>query len=67
MNKIALFLKEYKWTVTCALSALVLVILIFTINFWRTLLLCAIVALGVIVGLTLDKKGSFKKFFGKDE
>ena len=67
MDKIFNFFKEYKWTVICALLALVFVILIFTINFFRTLLLCAVVGAGIIIGLTLDKKGSFKKFFGKDD
>ena len=66
MDKFLLFLKEYKWTVICALIALAFVILVFTINFWRTLLLFAIVGVGIFIGLTLDKKGSLKNFFGKD-
>lgn len=66
MEKLALFFKEYKWTITCAILALICVILIFTINFWRTLILAVVVAIGIIVGLALDKKGSLKKLFEKD-
>ena len=67
MDKFVSFLKEYRWTVTCALSALVIAILIIKVGFWNTLLLCALVAVGIAVGMTLDKKGSFKNLFGKDE
>lgn len=67
MDKFIRFLNEYKWTIVCALIALVFVILIFTINFWRTLLLAAIVTAGIFTGLALDKKGSFKDLFRKDD
>ncbi len=66
MDKFVRFLNSYKWTIVCALLALTFVILIFTINFWRTLLLAAIVTAGIFIGLALDKKGSFKDLFRKD-
>ena len=46
-------------------SALVLGILFLCIGFWRTLLLAALVALGVLVGTLLDKGGwaAVKDFF----
>ena len=66
MDKLLQFLKEYRWTIVCAVLALVFVILIFTINFWRTLLLIAFVAVGIFIGLLLDKKGSVSNIFRKD-
>ena len=67
MDKLVQFFKEYRWTIICAALALVFVILIFTINFWRTLLLIAFVAVGIFIGLILDKKSSVKDIFRKDK
>lgn len=59
------FLLAHKWTILSVLAGLVIVILIFTINFWRTLLLLAIVALCFLIGTLLDQGGTqrVKAFF----
>ena len=56
---------EHKWLSIMVASALVLGILFLCIGFWRTLLLAALVALGVLVGTLLDKGGwaAVKDFF----
>ena len=51
------FYSEHKWLSIMVVSALVLGILFLCIGFWRTLLLAALVALGVLVGTLLDKGG----------
>lgn len=51
------FYSEHKWLSIMVASALVLGILFLCIGFWRTLLLAALVALGVLVGTLLDKGG----------
>lgn len=59
------FYIEHKWLSIMVASALVLGILFLCIGFWRTLLLAALVALGVLVGTLLDKGGwaAVKDFF----
>ncbi|MEL7608511.1 MAG: DUF2273 domain-containing protein [Bacillota bacterium] len=59
------WLKTNKWKVLSVAAGIVLCILIFTINFWRTLLLCAIVAVCYLVGALLDQGGiaRVKEFF----
>jgi len=59
------FILSHKWTILSVLTGLVIVILIFTINFWRTLLLVVAVALCFLVGRLLDQGGiaRVKAFF----
>ena len=59
------FYTEHKWLTIMAVSALVLGILFLCIGFWRTLLLAALIALGVLIGALLDKGGwsAVKDFF----
>lgn len=61
------FYEKYRWTILLVLLGVVLTILIFTINFWRTLLLCAIVGACYIIGRLLDRGGkdAVKQFFDK--
>ena len=51
------FVKKYKFTILLCLIGLILVILFFTIGFWRTLLLMVILALCFLVGYLLDQSG----------
>lgn len=59
------FYGEHKWLSIMAVSALVLGVLFLCIGFWRTLLLAALVALGVLIGTLLDRGGwpQVKAFF----
>ena len=59
------FYGEHKWLSILAVAALVLGILFLCIGFWRTLLLAALVAVGVFVGTLLDRGGwpAVKDFF----
>lgn len=64
------FLAAYKWTILLVTLGLVFVVLIFTINFWRTLLVFAILGVCVFFGILLDRGGRegvrdfFRKIFG---
>ncbi|MEL7602330.1 MAG: DUF2273 domain-containing protein [Bacillota bacterium] len=51
------YLSEHKWSVLLVLAGIVISILIFTINFWRTLLLCLIVGVCFFIGSLMDKGG----------
>ncbi len=59
------FYGEQKWLTILAAGALVLGILFLCIGFWRTLLLAALVAIGVLIGTLLDRGGwpAVKDFF----
>ena len=59
------FYGEHRWLTIMAAVALVLGILFLVIGFWRTLLLAALVALGVLIGTLLDRGGwpAVKDFF----
>ena len=59
------FYGEHKWLTIMAAGALVLGILFHSIGFWRTLLLAAFVAVGVLIGTLLDRGGwaAVKDFF----
>ncbi len=66
------FVKEHKFTVISVLIGVVLVVLFFTIGFWRTILLALILGICFFLGYLLDKGGAegvvdfFKKLFSKD-
>ena len=59
------FYGEHKWLTIMVASALLLGILFLCIGFWRTLLLAALVAVGVLLGTLLDRGGwsAVKEFF----
>ena len=59
------FVKKYKWCITLVAIGVITVLLIFTINFWRTLLIGVVVALCIFFGRMLDKNGKegVKGFF----
>ncbi|OQB25214.1 MAG: hypothetical protein BWY11_00544 [Firmicutes bacterium ADurb.Bin182] len=61
------FIRRHKWCVICVSLGLLFTILVFTINFWRTLLLFAITGLCFLFGTLLDKGGldGVKDFFEK--
>ncbi len=67
MNAIWEFVKNHKFTVLFVLIGLILAILLFTIGFWRTILLFIILALCFLLGYLLDQNGweGIKEFFSK--
>ena len=63
MDEFRQFLKEYKWRVIGIAGGILLAVLIFTIGFWRTLLLTAITALCYFAGCILIRaaRKAFKR------
>ena len=61
------FLRRHKWTILCVGLGFMFVVLILTINFWRTLLLYTMTGLCFLLGYLLDKGGpaGVKEFFKK--
>jgi uncharacterized membrane protein len=61
------FLVRHKWTLVCVGVGLIFTILVFTINFWRTLLLGIVIGIGFLIGSLMDKGGidNVKDFFEK--
>ncbi len=57
MEELKAFLKEYKWRVIGIAAGIVLAMLLFSIGFWRTLLLLVLVAVCYIIGRHLDNGG----------
>lgn len=59
------FVKKNKWCITLVATGVITILLIFTINFWRTLLIGVVVALCFFFGRMLDKNGKegVKGFF----
>lgn len=57
MEELKTLLKEYKWRVIGIVAGIVLAVLLFTIGFWRTLLLFALVAVCYVIGRHLDNGG----------
>ncbi len=51
------FITAHRWAVGCVLAGLIIGILMLTINFWRTLLLCVIVGLCLLFGVLMDRGG----------
>ncbi len=61
------FIRSHKWTILSVALGILITVLIFTINFWRTLLLIIVVGLCYIVGTVLDRggRGQVKAFFDR--
>lgn len=60
-------LNEHKWLILFVAVALIVGILILTINLWRTLLLLLLVSIAVVFGYLMDKDGfsAVKEFFSR--
>ena len=71
MEQFLAFFRQYKWRILGVLGGVIFCILVFTINFWRTLLLCAVVSLCYFMGRLLDEGGCqrlsefFSRLFGR--
>ncbi|MDO4543213.1 MAG: DUF2273 domain-containing protein [Clostridia bacterium] len=48
---------EHKWLLLFVFVALIIGVLILTINFWRTLLILLLVAIAAIFGYLMDRGG----------
>ena len=61
------FFLQHKWQILGALGGLVFCILVFVINFWRTLVLFAVVAALSFLGALLDEGGvdRVQEFFSR--
>lgn len=57
MTQLKAFFSQHKWAISLVLLGLVICILILTINFWRTLLIVAVVGICLVVGSLMDKGG----------
>ncbi|MCE5234562.1 MAG: DUF2273 domain-containing protein [Clostridiaceae bacterium] len=66
MEGFAEFFKKYKWRVLLVAFGVLFAILIFSIGFWRTLLLFFIIAVCLLFGTLLDQGGRerVRQFFG---
>ena len=65
MEEFIAFCKQYKWRILGVLGGMLFCILVFTINFWRTLLLSAVVFAGYLIGTQLDEGGRLGDFFDR--
>jgi uncharacterized membrane protein len=65
MEEFVAFCKKYKWRILGVLGGMLFCILVFTINFWRTLLLSAVVFVGYLIGTQLDEGGRLSDFFDR--
>ena len=54
------FFEKYKLWIIGGAVGFVIAILMLTINFWRTLLLCCMTAVGCIIGMLFDARGREK-------
>ena len=66
------FFGKYKWRIISVSIGIIVAILIFTINFWRTLLLISLLGLAYFIGYLFDDGGREKvkqflnQLFNKD-
>lgn len=64
------FFNKYKWRILGVIFAIIFTVLVFTINFWRTLLLFVIVGVAYFLGMLMDEGGRervrefFRSLFG---
>ena len=60
------FFRQYKWRIICIALGILFAVLIFTLGFWRTLLLFAITMACFFIGKWLDEGGeSIGAFFAR--
>lgn len=67
MEDFMAFCKQYKWRILGVAIGLLFCILVFTIGFWRTLLLSLVVSVCFYFGALLDKGGrnQLAEFFAR--
>ncbi|MBQ2770409.1 MAG: DUF2273 domain-containing protein [Clostridia bacterium] len=65
MERLQSFFRQNKWAVLLALAGLVLMILFFTVGFFKTIIVLAVVAFCFFIGGLMDKGGieEVKNFF----
>ncbi len=57
------FIYQYKYTIICAVAALILVILFFTLGFLKTIIALVLIGIGGIIGFSKDKDIDVKNYF----
>ncbi|MBQ9624497.1 MAG: DUF2273 domain-containing protein [Clostridia bacterium] len=57
------FLEKYKYSIIGGAAGLILVILFFTVGFWKTLLGLVIIGVCAIIGLSKDNNVNVKEYF----
>ena len=57
MEQLRTFVAAHKWTVCCTALGFLLVLLLLTIGFWRTLLIAVVVGGSFWLGWLLDRSG----------
>lgn len=57
MNDFLDFVRQYKWRILLVCFGILFTILLFTIGFWRTIILFIIVGLCYVLGMLLDESG----------
>ena len=65
MNDFFAFCRLYKWRILSVCCGILFAILIFTIGFWRTLLLVLLVLIGVAIGQQADGDPKILRALGK--
>lgn len=67
MSKFVSFIHSHKWAVLLTVIAAIIVLLLLTIGFWKTLLLVTLIGAAFCVGYIADKYGFswFKDKFSK--
>ena len=65
MNKFLEFCKAHRFTVIFVLLGVLLIILFFSIGFWKTIVSFVVIGIFFVVGFLLDQSGSdgLKNFF----
>lgn len=65
MERLQSFFRQNKWAVLLALAGLVLMILFFTVGFFKTIIVLTVVAFCFFIGGLMDKGGieEVKNFF----
>ena len=59
------WLREYKWRILSVLGMFIVGVLFLTIGFWKTMLLLALCAIGLVIGFAKDKTETFLLFIDK--
>ncbi|NLB62269.1 MAG: DUF2273 domain-containing protein [Clostridiales bacterium] len=66
MENLTDFFKKYRWRIILIAVGILFSFLVFSLGFWRTILLTVVILVCYYFGANADKKGSIKKLFDYD-